>query len=199
MISLELAEARWQHLLSRRLEAVIIVMTKQEEKWKRYDSWELVEMMIEYATLRAKIDWQSTRVLLNTYNQIKLRMKEQEVEAVSPFKKPIILCSVAGPVCVLSHFSCVQLFVTLWIVNCWAPLSMRCSRQEYWSERPFSLLVNLPDPGIEPTSLTFPALAGRFLTASATWEALAGPEFSHFWYDDWRSSWIPGRKEPTTA
>ena len=70
-------------------------------------------MMIEYATLRAKIDWQSTRVLLNTYNQIKLRMKEQEVEAVSPFKKPIILCSVAGPVCVLSHFSCVQLFVTL--------------------------------------------------------------------------------------
>lgn len=48
---------------------------------------ELVEMMIEYATLREKIDWQSTRVLLNTYNQIKLRMKEQEVEAVSPLKK----------------------------------------------------------------------------------------------------------------
>ena len=44
-------------------------------------------MMIEYATLREKIDWQSTRVLLNTYNQIKLRMKEQEVEAVSPLKK----------------------------------------------------------------------------------------------------------------
>ena len=44
--------------------------------------------MIEYATLRAKIDWQSTRVLLNTYNQIKLRMKEQEVEAVSPARRP---------------------------------------------------------------------------------------------------------------
>ena len=44
-------------------------------------------MTIEYATLREKIDWQSTRVLLNTYNQIKLRMKEQKVEAVAPLKK----------------------------------------------------------------------------------------------------------------
>ena len=30
---------------------------------------------------------------------------------------------------------------------------------------------NLPDPGIEPTSLMSPVLAGRFFTASATWEA----------------------------
>ena len=30
----------------------------------------------------------------------------------------------------LSH---VQLFVTSWIVACWAPLSMEFSRQEYWS------------------------------------------------------------------
>ena len=28
------------------------------------------------------------------------------------------------------------------------------------------------DPGIEPTSLASPALAGRFLITSATWEAL---------------------------
>ena len=109
----------------------------------------------------------------------------------------------AGPVCVLSHFCYVQLFVTLWTVNCWAPLSMRFSRQEYWSEQPFPPLASLPDPGMEPTSLPSPALAGRFFTASATWEALAEPEFqpfliNHLWYDDWRGSWIPGRKEPTT-
>ena len=30
----------------------------------------------------------------------------------------------------------------------------------------------LPDPGIEPVSLTFPALAGGLFTTSATWEAL---------------------------
>ena len=30
---------------------------------------------------------------------------------------------------------------------------------------------DLPDPGIEPMSLTSPALAGRFFTTSASWEA----------------------------
>ena len=29
---------------------------------------------------------------------------------------------------------------------------------------------DLPDPGIEPTSLVFPALGGGFFTNSATWE-----------------------------
>ena len=32
---------------------------------------------------------------------------------------------------------------------------------------------NLPDSGIKPTSLISPALAGRFFTTSATWEALS--------------------------
>ena len=31
---------------------------------------------------------------------------------------------------------------------------------------------DLPDPGIEPTSLTSSALAGRFFTPSATWKPL---------------------------
>ena len=30
---------------------------------------------------------------------------------------------------------------------------------------------DLPDPGMEPLSLMSPALAGRFFTTSATWEA----------------------------
>jgi len=30
---------------------------------------------------------------------------------------------------------------------------------------------NLPNPGIEPTSLASPALAGGFFTTNATWEA----------------------------
>ena len=34
-------------------------------------------------------------------------------------------------VCMLSRFSHVQLFVTLWTVVCQAPLSMGFSRQEY--------------------------------------------------------------------
>ena len=52
--------------------------------------------------------------------------------------------------------------------SCQAPLSMQFPRHEYWSGLPFPSLGNLPDSGIE---LTSPALAGRFFTTSATWEA----------------------------
>ena len=44
-------------------------------------------------------------------------------------------------------------------------------QQEYWSGWPFPTPGDVPRPGIEPTSLVFPALAGRFFTNSATWEA----------------------------
>ena len=45
-----------------------------------------------------------------------------------------------------------------------ASLSMEFSRQEYWSGFPFPPPVNLLNPGIKPTSLVSPALAGRFFT-----------------------------------
>ena len=73
--------------------------------------------------------------------------------------------------CVLSRFSCVRLFVTLWTIARQAPLSTGVSKQEYWSGLPRSPPGNLPDPGIEPESLTSPALAGGFFTTSAPWEA----------------------------
>ena len=58
-----------------------------------------------------------------------------------------------------------------WTVAHLAPLSMGFSRQEYWSRFPFPPPGDLPDPGIEPASLASPALTGRFLTTSTTWEA----------------------------
>ena len=61
----------------------------------------------------------------------------------------------------LSHFSRVQLSVTPWTVACQVPLSMEFSRQEYWGGLTCPLLGHLPNPGIEPASLTSPALAGR--------------------------------------
>ena len=74
-------------------------------------------------------------------------------------------------VCVksLSH---VQLFVTLWTVAHQAPLSIGFFRQEYWSGLPWPPPGDLPNPGIEPTSPVALALAGRFFTTSAIWEAL---------------------------
>ena len=70
--------------------------------------------------------------------------------------------------CILSHFSPVQLFVTLLTVTHQAPLSMGFSRQEYWNGLPFPTAGDLPDPGIEPKSLTSPALAAKFFTTIAT-------------------------------
>ena len=72
-------------------------------------------------------------------------------------------------VCVCTYtcawvLSCVQLFVTPWTVAYQAPLSMEFSRQECWNGLPWPPPRDLLDPGIEPTSLAHPALAGTFLT-----------------------------------
>ena len=73
--------------------------------------------------------------------------------------------------CALSCFSRVRLFVTPWTVARQAPLSMGFSRQEHWSGLLCPLPGDLPDPGIEPTSLKSLALAGGFFTTRANWEA----------------------------
>ena len=70
----------------------------------------------------------------------------------------------------VSHFSCVRLFATLWAVACQAPLSMGFSRQVYWSGLPFPPPGDLPNLDIEPESLMSTALVGRFFTSRATWE-----------------------------
>ena len=74
---------------------------------------------------------------------------------------------------VLSCSSHIRLFATPWTVPRWAPLSMGFSRQEYWGGSPFPSPGHLPDSGIKPVSLTSSALACRFFTTSATWEAPA--------------------------
>ena len=56
-------------------------------------------------------------------------------------------------------------------VACQAPLSMGFSVQECWSGLPCPPPRDLPNLRIKPESLMSPALAGRFFTTSATWEA----------------------------
>ena len=73
--------------------------------------------------------------------------------------------------CMLSHFSCIRLFVTLWTVAHKTPMCMGFFRQEDWSGLPCPPPRDLPDPGTEPTYLTSPALAGEFSTTSTTCEA----------------------------
>ena len=60
-----------------------------------------------------------------------------------------------------------------------APVSTRLYRQEYWSRLLCPPPRDLPAPGMEPVSLTSSALAGRFFTSSATWEALLSTILLH--------------------
>ena len=62
---------------------------------------------------------------------------------------------------------------SLWPMDCSLPgsSSMEFSRTEYWSGLQWPPPGDLPNPGIEPTSLLFPEFAGRFFTTNTTWEA----------------------------
>ena len=70
-----------------------------------------------------------------------------------------LLCTfIKVPLCtVLSCFSRVWLFATLWTVDHQAPLYMGFSRQEYWNGLPYSPPGDLPDPRVEPMSLHWQA------------------------------------------
>ena len=90
---------------------------------------------------------------------------------------------------VLSRFSHVRLFETLWTVACpWG-----FSRKEYWSGLPCPPPGDLTDPEIEPSSLTSPALAGGFFITSATlkWSENHSATSDSLWpyglYSPWNS------------
>ena len=67
--------------------------------------------------------------------------------------------------CVLSLFSHVQLFTTLWTVAHQAPLSMGFSGQEYWSGLPCPPLGDFPHPRIDTVSPAAPCIEGGLFTA----------------------------------
>ena len=71
--------------------------------------------------------------------------------------------------CMLSHFSCVQLFVTLWTVSGSSLYGTLQASILEWVDMPPP--GDLPHLGIEPATLMSPASAGGFFTTSATWEA----------------------------
>ena len=68
--------------------------------------------------------------------------------------------------CLLSHFSHVPFFVTLWTIACQAPLAIGFSRQEYGSGLSCPLPEDLPDTATETQSFISSALVGGFFTTS---------------------------------
>ena len=66
--------------------------------------------------------------------------------------------------------------MTPWTVAHKYPLSVELPRQEYWGGLPYPTLVDLPDPGIEPTSPVSLVLAGRFFTTVSPGKHFKYPE-----------------------
>ena len=77
---------------------------------------------------------------------------------------PLLFIPLDSFVCYFVAQLCLTLCDPIWTIALQAPLSMGFSRPEYWSGLPCSPPGDLPNPGIEPESLTFLALAGRFFT-----------------------------------
>ena len=65
----------------------------------------------------------------------------------------------------LSRFSRVQLFATLWTVACQSPLSIGILQARILEWVAISFSRDLPDTGIQPAS---PALAGGFFSTDET-------------------------------
>ena len=114
--------------------------------------------------------WSRSLKLINTFNENESRAFDFLVRAPHCF----ILCFLWSIASLFFDpmFSALCSFATLCTIARQAPLSMRFSRQEYWSALPCPLPGDLPDPGIKPTSLMFPALASRFFIIST---ALGSP------------------------
>ena len=91
--------------------------------------------------------------------------------------KEVIFWSVC--VCIKSLRSCLNICI-LCTVTRQDPLSMRFSRQDYWSGLPWPPPGDLPNPATEPAFLMSSALAGRFFTTSTTWETPFSGVIEHF-------------------
>ena len=112
---------------------------------------------------------------LSWLHHLELLLKPSLSTAPFQFQHKFLLNSIPLPffcllLLLLSHFSHVQLFATLWIIAPQPPLSMGFSRQEYWSGLSCPPPGDLPKPEIKPRS---PALAGGFLPSSATFPFLS--------------------------
>ena len=77
--------------------------------------------------------------------------------------------------CLVLVFSCVQLFATLWAVDCPALLFMGFCRQEYYSGLLFPFIGALPNPRIKLKSPVSPELKADSLPAE-----LLGKDHSGF-------------------
>ena len=113
-------------------------------------------------------------------------IRDRETESVNQVLNMILLLNVCRifpkhwdslnfHICVLSQDVCVHAQSCLALcdpMDCSLPGSSvhGIFKQEHWSGLPFPTPGDFPNPGIEPRSPAFPALAGRFFIYYTTWD-----------------------------
>ena len=136
--------------------------------WQRRQQNHLIVNHFLWCVEKVCLQWERVRPTQKDMEK-RVQMVCQSLDLISPleaFSKPglsLFLASLSYPnicsflhACVLSHFSQVWLFETLWTVARQAPLF---SRQEYWSELPCPPSPgDLSSPGIKLESFASPAL-----------------------------------------
>ena len=100
---------------------------------------------------KPKCEWNSWSTSSHSQAHLEASLPVQSSSDWDSQKLIICLIHHCMCACVLSRFSHVWLFVTLWTVACRAPLSMGFSRQGYWNGLPCPSPGNFPNPGIEPS------------------------------------------------
>ena len=117
-------------------------MIPENVEWGTHPPWQAFE------DSPSNQEWMPLRFLVGFQKSELMIMK-------GPWHWPWVVTwlSVISALCMLSHFSHIWLFVTPWSVVHQAPLSMKFSRQEYWSGLLCLSARDFPNPGIEPTSL----------------------------------------------
>ena len=89
----------------------------------------------------------SSKTIKNSFAQKHICKRNQKMNLMK------IISFICVCACMLSRFSHVQLFATLWTIAHQAPLSTGFSREENWSGLPYLPPRDLPNPGIKPESL----------------------------------------------
>ena len=131
------------HIISLILPSITVPDRRSNVEWIIDHSWREVCNLVDQGHYKFGI-----------YN-LKLVLSIPQVPQISPgcfLTLNIIVIPETGSL--LSCFSHVWLFATLWTIAHQAPLSMRFSRQEYWSGLLCPLPGNPSNPEMQPESLT---------------------------------------------
>ena len=148
--------------------------------------------MVKEARKRTWIGFIVTSVLSICCASIASTQMKTPRPSLSPGTGPMVMIltlrdmASATQLCSVFMLSRVRLFATSWIVACQALVSVEFSMEEYWSGLPFPTPGDLPNPGIEPASLEFPAFSGGYFTTeppgASTTNLIASPNhFDDLW------------------